>query len=120
VLSLALLTYIAGFDILYACQDMDFDRQVGLLSIPARWGAEKAFQISTLLHVLTMVCLLALAALFQLGWAYLVCVGIIALLLVIEHRLVKPDDLTHIHIAFFHINSVVSVVLFVGVWMDRF
>lgn len=119
VLSLALLTYIAGFDILYACQDMDFDRQVGLISIPARWGAEKAFQISTLLHVLTMVCLLALAGLFQLGWAYLVCVGVIGVLLVIEHRLVKPDDLTHIDIAFFHINSVVSVVLFVGVWIDR-
>uniref|UniRef100_A0A7C4VR56 4-hydroxybenzoate polyprenyltransferase n=1 Tax=Desulfatirhabdium butyrativorans TaxID=340467 RepID=A0A7C4VR56_9BACT len=118
-LSLALLTYIAGFDILYACQDMDFDRNIGLFSLPARLGVRKAFQISSLLHVMTVLCLIALTALFHLGWPYLTSVAVIAVLLVIEHRLVKPDDLTHIDIAFFHINSVISVVLLVGVVLDR-
>ncbi len=119
VLSLALLSYIAGFDILYACQDIDFDRQAGLFSLPARYGVRKAFQVSTLLHGLTVLCLITLAGLFHLGWPYLASVAVIVVLLVIEHRLVKPDDLTHIDIAFFHINSVISVVLLVGVVVDR-
>jgi len=118
-LSLALLTYIAGFDILYACQDIDFDRTIGLFSLPARQGVRKAFRVSRLLHIVTVLCLLALAVLFHLGWPYLTSVAVIALLLIVEHRLVKPDDLTHIDIAFFHINSVISVVLLVGVVLDR-
>ncbi len=119
VLSLALLTYIAGFDILYACQDIDVDRKLGLFSLPARQGVHKAFQVSTLMHVVTVLCLIGLAFLFHLGWPYLISVAVIAVLLIIEHRLVKPDDLTHIDIAFFHINSAISVVLLVGVVLDR-
>lgn len=118
-LSLALMTYIAGFDMLYACQDMDFDRNIGLFSLPACRGRRQAFQLSSMLHGFTVAFLLLLAVLFGLGWPYLVSVALIAVLLIIEHRLVKPDDLTHIDAAFFHMNSLVSVVLLIGVVVDH-
>jgi 4-hydroxybenzoate polyprenyltransferase len=115
VLPLALLTYIAGFDILYACQDTDFDREKGLYSIPANFGVEKAMQISTGLHVATFGFMLLLWPIFHLGWPYGLAIGLIGGLLVVEHKLVKPDDLTHVNIAFFHMNSIISVVLFAGI-----
>lgn len=114
-LSLALLTYIAGFDILYACQDTDFDRDKGLHSIPANLGTEKALSISTWLHVATFAFMLMLWPIFHLGWPYGIAVAIIGALLVVEHKLVKPDDLSQVHIAFFHMNSIISVVLFLGI-----
>ncbi len=114
-LPLALLTYIAGFDILYACQDTDFDREKGLHSIPAHFGPKKAMRISTGLHVATFVCMLLLWPLFSLGWPYALAVTIIGGLLVAEHLLVKPHDLSHVNIAFFHMNSIISVVLFIGI-----
>ena len=115
VLPLALLTYIAGFDILYACQDADFDRDKGLHSIPANLGTEKAMRISTGLHVATFVFMLLLWPIFHLGWPYGLTIAIIGCLLVVEHKLVKPHDLTHVNIAFFHMNSVISILLFVGI-----
>ena len=114
-LSLALLTYIAGFDILYACQDTDFDRDKGLHSIPANLGVPKAMQISTGIHVATFIFMLLLWPIFHLGWPYGLAVAVIGALLVVEHKLVKPDDLTHVNIAFFHMNSIISVVLFAGI-----
>ncbi len=117
-LSAALITYIAGFDILYACQDMDFDRRAGLRSIPARWGAEKAFQISSWLHVLTFLFLLAVHFAFQMGPIYLAFLLAISFLLWLEHRLVKPHDLQKINVAFFHVNSAISFLLLLAVWTD--
>ncbi len=117
-LSLALMTYIAGFDILYACQDVDFDRGTGLHSIPANWGVEKAFRISERLHIATFFSLLAVYFAFGLSTIYLAFLAAITLLLVIEHRLVKPHDLGKIDLAFFHANSAVSILLFLAVWMD--
>ncbi|WP_300669811.1 UbiA-like polyprenyltransferase [Desulfoluna sp.] len=119
VLSLALLTYIAGFDILYACQDSDFDREKGLHSIPANLGVKKAMQISTGIHTATFGLMLLLWPLFRLGWPYGLAVGLIGVLLVVEHKLVKPDDLTHVNIAFFHMNSLISLVLFAGILIGR-
>jgi 4-hydroxybenzoate polyprenyltransferase len=119
-LSLSLWTYIAGFDILYACQDIDFDREQGLFSLPSKIGPRKAMTISSLLHVLTMVFFLAMYASFPMHPVFLVFLAGIAVLLVIEHKLVKPDNLTHINLAFFHINSLVSLLLFIGVLIEGF
>ena len=119
ILSLALLTYIAGFDILYACQDVEFDKKAGLFSIPAQWGARKAFHISSLLHVIAFVCFFMIYIIFDLGAAYLVALFLIGLLLIWEHRLIKPHDMTHIQTAFFHVNSAISVILFLGVLADE-
>jgi 4-hydroxybenzoate polyprenyltransferase len=115
ILSLALLSYIAGFDVLYACQDVEFDRREGLYSIPLRFGVAPAMRISTLLHVLSVACLAYLYWLFSLSPVYLVFVGIIAGLFIIEHSLVNPDDLSRINMAFFHVNSIISVMVFIAV-----
>jgi 4-hydroxybenzoate polyprenyltransferase len=115
VLSLALVTYIAGFDILYACQDAEFDRKEGLYSIPSRFGIAPAMRISTILHVVSVGSLLSLYWLFSFSPAYLVFVGIIGALFVIEHRLVNPHDLSRIDMAFFHVNSIISVLVFFAI-----
>ena len=117
-LTLALMTYIAGFDILYACQDIDFDLNQGLFSLPAQLGPKNAMAVSSLLHVATMIFLGAMSLTFEMHPVFFFFLGIIGILLIIEHRLVRPDNLTHINIAFFHINSLVSVFLFTGVLME--
>ncbi len=119
-LSLGLMTYIAGFDILYSCQDIDFDRQEGLFSLPSRIGSRKAMQVSWILHAAFFVFLLAMHVSFDMAPVFLVFLGIIACLLVVEHKLVRPDDLSRINMAFFHMNSAVSIVLFAGVLVQSF
>jgi len=119
-LSLSLMTYIAGFDILYACQDIDFDQNQGLFSLPAKIGPKKAMQISSLLHVTTFICLSAMYLSFDMHPVFLAFLGIIGLLLIVEHKLVTPKNLKHINMAFFHVNSVISVVLFTGVLIQGF
>jgi 4-hydroxybenzoate polyprenyltransferase len=118
LLSGALMTYIAGFDILYACQDVDFDRQEDLFSIPSRWGIPLALKISTALHVLTAILLFFTRTAFDLGKVYLTFLVIIMALLTLEHRLVHPNRLEKINIAFFHVNSVISILLLAAVWID--
>jgi 4-hydroxybenzoate polyprenyltransferase len=118
LLSLALMTYISGFDILYACQDLEFDRKEKLHSMPACMGVEKALRMSTALHVCTFVFLLSIYFAFHLAKGYLVCLLLIASLLVVEHILVRPGNLSKVNLAFFHVNSVISVLLFLGVFMD--
>jgi 4-hydroxybenzoate polyprenyltransferase len=119
LLSMALMAYIAGFDILYACQDLEFDRDHGLHSIPAKFGAKKALRIAAMLHGCAFLFFAALYFAFQMGMIYLFTVLVIGVLLIAEHRLVKPDDLTSVNVAFFHVNSVISTVLFAGVLMDE-
>jgi len=119
ILSLALLTYIAGFDILYACQDLEFDRRTGLCSIPARLGPATAFHISAVLHGITFLSLLLILVVFDLGVVYLMATLIMGALLIVEHRLVRPHDLTRIEAAFFHVNSAISVILFLGILGDE-
>jgi len=116
VLSLALMTYIAGFDILYACQDVEFDRAMGLHSIPANFGVEKAMRVSTILHGVSALSLLGLYWLFPLSPVYLLFVGIITVLFFVEHRLVNPRDLSRIDMAFFHVNSMISILVLVAVF----
>jgi 4-hydroxybenzoate polyprenyltransferase len=117
-LTLALMTYIAGFDILYACQDTAFDTGEGLYSIPSAIGPPNAMALSSLLHLATLAFFFAMYLAFGMHSVFLGFLGVISLLLLAEHRLVKPDNLTHINIAFFHINSVVSVTLFAGVLVE--
>lgn len=117
--SAALMTYIAGFDILYACQDVAFDRQKDLFSIPARFGVPMALKIAALLHIVSFVFFVSIHFAFDMGNIYLGTAGVIGLLMIAEHRMVKPDDLSRVNIAFFHINSLISISLFVGVLLDE-
>lgn len=118
-LSLALMTYIAGFDIIYASQDVDFDREYQIFSIPALHGIKTALAISTLLHAMSFCFFVLIYFIFDMHYIYLVTVVMIGGLYIIEHLLVDPDDLTHINVAFFHVNSVISVLLFAGILADE-
>jgi 4-hydroxybenzoate polyprenyltransferase len=111
VLGAAVAVWVAGFDILYACQDVDFDRSAGLHAAPARFGVRAALVIARVLHVLTVLLLLALPALLPLGGPWLVGVAVVAALLAWEHRLVRADDLSRIDQAFFTVNGVVGFVI---------
>lgn len=115
LLALTLMTHIAGFDILYACQDVEFDRERGLFSIPSHFGVKKAFMISALLHVMTVILLSSIYFTEGFGIYYFNFIAVISVLYVIEHRIVKPDDIKNIDIAFFHINSAISVFVFVAI-----
>jgi len=111
-LTAAVLLWTAGFDIIYACQDYEFDRQAGLFSYPRRFGIAGALRISRAFHAGMVLCLLALAARFRLGALSLAGVAVLAALLVWEHRLVRPDDLSRLDAAFFTVNGFVSVLFF--------
>ena len=118
-LSLALMAYIAGFDILYACQDVDFDRSQGLFSIPARFGVARALRTARAIHAGAYAAFLMIYFAFDMTGAYLLAVGLIGFLLVLEHWLTDPEDLSRVPIAFFHVNSVISVTLLAGVLGDE-
>jgi 4-hydroxybenzoate polyprenyltransferase len=108
-LSLAVAAWVAGFDLIYSCQDAAFDRAHGLGSVPARFGVASALRISTGLHVLTAAGLVGFGALLGLGWVYYIGVIAIVLVLAHEHRLVSPDDLSRVDRAFFDLNGYVSL-----------
>lgn len=110
ILSAAVGTWVAGFDILYACQDQGFDREHGLHSIPAALGLRGAMVASALLHVVTVGLLIALPWFTPLGWAYGVGVLLITAVLAYEHWIVGPDDLSRIDKAFFDLNGYVSLL----------
>jgi len=115
LLALAVLLWTAGFDIIYACQDASFDRDHGLSSIPARFGVAPALKLSSLLHVGTVAVLFWLMPASPLGAVYAAGVVLAAALLVYEHRLVSPTDLSRVDEAFFTVNGLVSVaILFFG------
>jgi len=111
-LTAAVTFWTAGFDIIYACQDYDFDRREGFFSLPARLGIARALWAARGLHLLMVVCLLAVARSFRLGPLSLAGIAAIAALLVYEHRLVKPNDLSRVNAAFFTVNGYVSVLFF--------
>lgn len=120
VLGLAVATWIAGFDTMYACQDIDFDRRQGLHSIPARFGEHGALVISTGLHLLTVLFLIGNGLLLNLGWLYYIGVAGAALVLAIEHRLVKPRDLARVDLASFRLNRFVGLLIFIMTLLDLF
>jgi 4-hydroxybenzoate polyprenyltransferase len=107
--------WIGGFDIIYACQDVKFDQQAGLQSIPARFGIPLALRISSICHLLTVLLLVGLGVMMDFGWLYWIGMFIVASLLLWEHLLVRPDDLSKINVAFFNINGYISITLFVSI-----
>lgn len=121
VLAIAVALWVTGFDIIYACQDEAFDRHVGLRSIPARLGARRALHVAACLHMLMIFALLLLPQTtngLDLGVLYYGAIGLIAALLIYEHRLVKPDDLQRVNDAFFNVNAVISIVLLIAAGID--
>ncbi len=119
ILGLAVLFWVAGFDMVYACQDFQFDRDSRLQSVPARFGIPIALRLAAVSHLFTIASLIALPLAAQafgppldLGWLYWSGIVVIAALLLYEHALVRPDDLSRVNIAFFHVNAVISIGLF--------
>jgi 4-hydroxybenzoate polyprenyltransferase len=109
-IGLAVLFWVAGFDILYSCQDVDFDRKASLHSIPARLGVPRALILARIAHVIAVLSLLALPLVEPLHWSYFFGVAGIAALFVHEHSLVRPDDLSKIDAAFFTVNGWIGVL----------
>ena len=114
-LTAAVTFWTAGFDVIYSCQDYDFDRTEGLFSLPRVMGIAGALRLAQVLHVLMILCLLALVNALHLGVLALAGIGAIAGLLIYEHSLVKADDLSKVNAAFFTMNGYVSV-LFLVFW----
>ena len=110
----ALTVWIGGFDLIYACQDVEFDRREKLHSIPVRFGIAFALRLARLCHVLTAALLAAVGVVSHLGWPYWVGLAAIAALFVWEHSLVKPDDLSKVNLAFFNVNGYISVTILVA------
>ena len=111
----AIVTFwIAGFDIIYACQDVDFDRQSGLHSIPARFGIAAGLWMARVLHALTAALLMLLGLMLFLGWAYWLGWLAVGGLLIYEHSLVKPNDLSKLNLAFFNVNGYIAVIVFIS------
>ncbi len=120
LLGAAVVTWMAGFDMIYACQDYEVDLKEGLYSVPARFGIRGALIFSALAHVATALCLAAVGVLLGLGLFYWLGIAAVAGLLIWEHLLVNPRDLSRINTAFFHVNSSLSAVFFVFVALETF
>ncbi len=106
--------WIGGFDLIYACQDTEFDRAERLHSVPAKWGNAVALRMAQVCHLLTVGLLIAIGAVMNLGGVYLIGVVIVAGLLIYEHSLVKPNDLSKVNVAFFNVNGYISITIFVA------
>lgn len=123
LLSAVIFFWVGGFDILYACQDADYDRERNLFSIPSRWGIRPALRIALVSHLFTILSLFAVWHFAGLGTPFLVGIIAVSGLLLYEHYLVTPTDLTRVNIAFFNVNAVVSIgLLAVGladIWWNR-
>jgi 4-hydroxybenzoate polyprenyltransferase len=111
LLMAAVMFWIAGFDLIYACQDVEFDRRVGLNSVPARMGVPAALWMARGFHLVTVLLLIAVGRAAGLGWLYYVGAGCVGGLLAVENAIVHPGDLRRVNLAFFTVNGVVGLVL---------
>ena len=111
ILCFVVLLWTAGFDIIYACQDVNFDRIHGLRSIPVKLGIRRSLWLSSALHVIAVLLLLGIPLLVELGAFYYIGVGIVVLIFIYEHAIVKPTDLSRVNLAFFTLNGTISLVL---------
>jgi 4-hydroxybenzoate polyprenyltransferase len=116
LLWLTVTVWMAGFDIIYACQDLEFDRAEKLHSVPARFGIAAALRVARVNHVLTVLALAAIGASLGLGWPFWIGVAAAAFLLWYENSLVRPDDLSRVNVAFFNVNGYISVLVFLAGW----
>ncbi|GGD69217.1 UbiA-like polyprenyltransferase [Paenibacillus nasutitermitis] len=118
VLFTAVVFWLAGFDVIYACQDFDFDRKEGVHSIPARFGLAGALVLARIFHLITAACFLALFWMTDLSWGYLLGVVIALGILFYEHLIVKPTDMSRVQTAFFTMNGALSITLFGFTFID--
>jgi 4-hydroxybenzoate polyprenyltransferase len=119
LLAFAVTCWVSGFDIIYACQDFDFDRQENIHSLPAKLGLASALRISVLLHVLTVLALVMLGLSSHLGIIYWPGLALVTGLLCYEHSLISANNLSAINAAFFTVNGVLSIIAFVSIFADR-
>ncbi len=120
ILGAVVTLWVAGFDIIYATQDIDFDRKTGLFSIPAKFGLRGALYISTVFHFIMVLLLISLYFIMHIGWIYLIGIFISAILLTLEHYIVSPSNIKQMKIASYNINQVVSVCIFIFTVLDFF
>jgi len=118
LLCVAVCSWIAGFDIIYALQDVEFDRREGLFSLPARFGEARALTVSRMCHLVTVLALVSVGLVEGLGLAWWVGVAVAAGLLAWEQSLVSPDDLSRIDVAFFTVNGLVSILVALALFLD--
>ncbi|HMG03061.1 MAG TPA: UbiA-like polyprenyltransferase [Edaphobacter sp.] len=118
ILTLAVLLWVGGFDVLYACQDFEHDRRVGLNSVPQAFGLNAAFWIARAMHAGMLITLYWLAVSFGLGKVAMIGIAVVALLLLYEHLIVSPKDMRRMNAAFFTLNGIISVVFFVFIASD--
>ena len=118
ILTLAVTFWVGGFDVIYACQDIDFDRRYRLNSIPQSFGVPRALVLARVLHLTMLALLVALVLSFGLGKIAMAGLVVVACLLAYEHSLVSQDDLSKLNAAFFTINGVIAVVFFVFIAAD--
>jgi 4-hydroxybenzoate polyprenyltransferase len=111
LLSAAVMFWVAGFDVIYALQDTDFDRKANLFSLPSRFGVRPALKVSALFHAATVVLLIATGTLTSSGWLVYAGIAMVSGILFWEHRIVKPNDLSRVNVAFFNLNGYVSILL---------
>jgi 4-hydroxybenzoate polyprenyltransferase len=119
MLAAAVMTWVAGFDVLYALQDVAFDRQTGLYSIPAALGERRALLVARSLHAGTVIALAVVGTAVPAGWVYWLGVAVVAALLLYEHSLVRADDLSRLDAAFFTMNGIISIAFFGFVLAER-
>jgi 4-hydroxybenzoate polyprenyltransferase len=115
VLSFAVATWVAGFDVIYSLQDIEFDKAHGVYSIPARFGVVRALWIARGCHVFSIAMLYTFGIAEHLSWAFTAILAIVVIVLFIEHVMVKPNDLSRVGIAFFTMNGIISILIYIGV-----
>lgn len=118
ILGAAVTLWVAGFDIIYACQDIDIDKRDKLFSIPAVFGIKRALLVTRTFHILTVCLLFTVGVAFKLGAVYYFGVMVTALLLAYENRMVKPNDLSKVNLAFFTVNGFISLQIFAFTGLD--
>ncbi|MEI7473320.1 MAG: UbiA-like polyprenyltransferase [bacterium] len=116
---IAVMFWVAGFDIIYAIQDIDFDREHKLFSIPAKLGAKNSLRLSKFLHVLTVLILAIISFIYPQGFFYYFAIAFIAVMFIYEHSLINENDLKKINIAFFNVNGYVSIAVFIFVLLNK-
>ena len=117
-LSLGVLFWVAGFDMIYACLDAEFDRQQGLHSMPSRFGRQNAFRLAIAFHALAFALFLATGVLAGLDMFYYAGLAIAAVCLFYQHLVVNPRDLSRIQVSFFQMNGIISLALFLATWLS--
>ena len=115
ILCVAVACWVAGFDVIYALQDVEFDKKNRVFSIPARIGSSGALLVARAFHLVSVISLVIFGLQAVLTWPYWVALALVVILIIIEHYLVKPDDLTKVGVAFFTVNGVISIVLYLSV-----